>query len=183
MHDAGTSGGPSNEGLSNFAFGNETLFFETPDNTPTSGDIGVELWRSDGTPGGTVMVADINPSWGKFFFPGGPAAKQDLSTGNSTIVFQFSGLNGSMWLQDNVQSTSMVTESSGKAVIFALTTDQALWRYDSSTGWQSLATAGNVRYMTAGIDVNGLADVFVVLTDGSLSEWREGLGWPARPLI
>src|SRR4051812_28875939 len=35
---------------------NGTLFF-----TASDGPYGIELWKSDGTPGGTVMVCDIVP--------------------------------------------------------------------------------------------------------------------------
>jgi hypothetical protein len=80
------------------------------------------------------------------------------------------------------QSVSVVIDSGGHHVVFALTIDQALIRYDTVNGWQNLADPGAIRMMSAGTDASGLAYVFVVLTDGSLTEWQQASGWLANPL-
>jgi ELWxxDGT repeat protein len=185
-----------NLGLLNFTNGGGTLFFETPDpflDWPQYSR-GTELWKTDGTAAGTVMVADISLIYGKVIFQSVPATTHSIAgvgSGNSTTVFstnsshqlmRHDAINGWVWMRDNVQSISIVTETSGNVVVFAMTTDNALLRYDTVNGWQSLADPGTIRMISAGTDTSGLADVFVVLTNGSMSEWQQSSGWLASPL-
>ncbi len=55
---------------------NDTLFFRAND-----GIAGSELWKSDGTPGGTVLVKDINPG-------AGGSAPDNLTDVNGTLFFR-----------------------------------------------------------------------------------------------
>jgi len=193
-------GNQRNPGLFNFTNGGGTFFFETNDNYPDPNDLhdwesgaGTEVWKSDGTAAGTIMVVDVS-SIGKIVFHNTPAPAHVVAgatSGNSTVVFSVNdshqlmrhdGINGWVWMRDNVQSISVVTETSGNVVAFAMTTDNALLRYDTVNGWQSLADPGTIRMISAGTDTSGLADVFVVLTNGSMSEWQQPSGWLPSPL-
>jgi ELWxxDGT repeat protein len=77
-----------------------TLFFEADD-----GIHGHELWRSDGTGGGTTLVADINPGSGDSY-PG------PLTNLNGTLLFSADdGSDGvQLWRSDGTSAgTTMVT--------------------------------------------------------------------------
>ena len=67
-----------------------TLFFSTHRNSP-----GVELWKSDGTPGGTMVVKDINPGTGH-------SSPNHLTDVNGTLYFTaVDGSNGrELWKSD-----------------------------------------------------------------------------------
>jgi len=70
--------GPNSSGAQNLIDVNGTLFFIADDGTS-----GVELWRSDGTPGGTVLVKDINPGAGE------------------SVPIWFANLNGTLFFDAN----------------------------------------------------------------------------------
>ncbi len=69
---------------------NGTLFFVTTDGTD-----GYQLWRSDGTAGGTSMVTDVNPTTGGL-------SPSDLTNANGKLFFVASdGTNGQqLWETD-----------------------------------------------------------------------------------
>jgi ELWxxDGT repeat protein len=176
-----------NMGLSQFVDGGGILFFQAPDNflNTQAWSRGTELWKSDGTAAGTVPIADVNPVNGKIIFQNAPPTNHTVvgvTSGNSTTVYSVNAnhqllhhdnVNGWILLRDGIQSVSVVIDSGGHHVVFALTIDQALIRYDTVNGWQNLADPGAIRMMSAGTDASGLAYVFVVLTDGSLTEWQQ----------
>ncbi len=92
---------PNSSSSSNFTDMNGTLFF-----TANDGANGVELWMSDGTADGTVMVADINPGSGGSY----PAQLTDV---NGTLYFSVSdGTNGTeLWKSDGTaDGTVMVAD-------------------------------------------------------------------------
>jgi len=85
---------------------NGTLFFSANDGTN-----GSELWKSDGTTSGTVIVKDI--------YPGGSGSSvSSLTNVNGTLFFSASGQNSGTELWQAVpigDSTSVMYESSGIA--------------------------------------------------------------------
>ncbi|MBA4192304.1 MAG: hypothetical protein C0467_30405, partial [Planctomycetaceae bacterium] len=78
---------------------NGTLFFSASDVTN-----GRELWRSDGTAAGTVLVTDVNTS--------GNADPTNLTNVNGTLFFRANGANGQeLWSSDGTAAgTVLVTD-------------------------------------------------------------------------
>jgi ELWxxDGT repeat protein len=78
---------------------NNTLFFVAND-----GIHGYELWRSDGTEAGTVMVKDINPS--------GTASLGQLTNVNGTLFFKANdGIHGSeLWKSDGTEASTVMVQ-------------------------------------------------------------------------
>src|ERR1041385_7733013 len=69
---------------------NGTLYFAANDL-----DHGIELWKSDGTPGGTVMVKDINPG------TAGSGIIDITAVGNKAYFFANDGTHGDqVWVSD-----------------------------------------------------------------------------------
>ena len=64
-----------------------------------------------------------------------------------------------------ILSISAATETSGNAVLFAVTTDHGLVRYDANSGWQVLGAPGTINSISSGTYRNGLADVFVLTAE------------------
>jgi ELWxxDGT repeat protein len=96
-------GSPAGEGFPDFELtgANGTLFFKGDNGTG-----GIELWKSDGTPAGTVMVKDIFPGAGSSF-PG------ELTNANGTLFFRADdGTRGRvLWKSDGTRAgTVMVKE-------------------------------------------------------------------------
>ena len=87
-------------GSNSFAVVNGTLFF-----TATNGAAGTELWKSDGTAGGTVMVQDINAGAGDSFPEG-------LTNVNGTLFFTADdGLNGyQLWKSDGTAAGTVLVK-------------------------------------------------------------------------
>jgi ELWxxDGT repeat protein len=78
---------------------NGTLFFQAFDSTH-----GVELWKSDGTPAGTEMVKDINPT--------GNANLVFLTNVNGTLFFQANdGVHGAeLWKSDGYEAGTVMVK-------------------------------------------------------------------------
>src|SRR5689334_18037894 len=77
-----------------------TLFFTAM--TPAEGE---ELWSSDGTPGGTIMVADINPGRGD-------SAPAELTAVGGRLFFSADdGTNGrELWTSDGTPGGTTLVE-------------------------------------------------------------------------
>jgi ELWxxDGT repeat protein len=85
-----------------------TLFFTADD-----GSHGTELWRSDGTPTGTKMVKDINPTGSSDPPSGGGTARYELTSYKGMLIFRATdGAHGvELWKSDGTAAgTKMVKD-------------------------------------------------------------------------
>lgn len=135
---------PINEGssLSEMTNINGTLFFVTSDEA-----YGTELWKSDGTEDGTVMVKDINPEEGDGSFPskltnvGGKLFFVASDETNSSELWISDGTeNGTTIIKDigpggNSSSPSYLTNVGGTLFFVAdnWTHGSELWKSDGTT--------------------------------------------------
>lgn len=72
------------------------------------GSSGDELWRSDGTPSGTYMVADIIPGWGGVFSASYTPIPQLLTVGNRLFFRGHNETNGiELWTSDGTAAGTM----------------------------------------------------------------------------
>ncbi|MCC6673445.1 MAG: hypothetical protein IT458_20475 [Planctomycetes bacterium] len=133
-----------------FAVSGGTLFFTALDSTATTGT-GRELWKSDGTAAGTVLVKDINPGTAS----GSPSGLIDL--GGVLLFAANDGTTGSeLWKSDGTAAgTLQVLDISsgtgsgsprdftvlGAKAFFVATESQngtELWSTDGTTGGTAL---------------------------------------------
>ena len=128
-------GGFGGDGLTEFS---GMLFFTADDG---GGD---ELWKSDGTPGGTVMVTDINPGGGSF--------PTNLIGINPLYFTANDGTNGTeLWMSDGTAGGTVMVKD----------IDPALF----GSGPQHLADVNGRLYFTASDGTNGRE---LWTTDGTL---------------
>jgi len=94
-------GGNSSTSPSNLTNVNGTLFF-----TANDGTNGVELWKSDGTDAGTVIVEDILPG-------SGTSSPSLLTNVNGKLFFLASdGINGAeLWTSDGTEAGTMLVKN------------------------------------------------------------------------
>lgn len=102
-----------------------------------------------------------------------------FAVGADHSLFEHTNANGFVKIGNFIQQISAATEASGNAVVFAVTTNQALARFDASLGWQVLGAPGTIASISTGRDAGGRADVFVLTTDGNVAEFRGSGGWVA----
>ena len=138
MVTAINSGGTANPGIhtDGFVVMNNNLYFSANDGTN-----GVELWKSDGTASGTVMVKDIN-SGSAESFSYTPAVKPVVM--NNELYFQAKdGTSGfELWKSDGT--------SSGTVMVKDIQTGS------NSGAPSSLTVVGNTLYFTANDGTNGV---------------------------
>jgi ELWxxDGT repeat protein len=138
-----------------------TLFF-----TANDGIHGQELWKSDGTTAGTVLVKDINPSLSDYF------SLYYFANANGTLYFLND--NTELWKSDGTQEGTVLVKdfnSSGYNNLSYLTSvnDTLYFRYINSTDnrwndglWKSDGTekgtvlVKNVLYISNLTDANGI---------------------------
>ena len=113
---------------------NGTLFFTADDDTS-----GVELWKSDGTPAGTVQVKDINLA-----FPGATSSPANLTAVGNTLYFTANnGVNGvELWKSDGTPAGTVQVKD-----IYAGAFDAAP---------ANLTVVGSTLYFTANDGVSGI---------------------------
>jgi ELWxxDGT repeat protein len=117
-----------------FCLYNGLLYFQA-----TDGKFGTELWRTDGTRGGTVMVKDIMPG------PGG-SFPSDMVVFNGHIYFQADGIDTTWMLQRHLTDGCDGFRQSGfdSRVFFAVaqnTTWDPYKTYDCPYGYHWATTA------------------------------------------
>jgi ELWxxDGT repeat protein len=109
-----------------------TLFF-----TANDGVNGTELWKSDGTAAGTVLVKDINPlSFGTY--------PSNLTAVGSTLFFTADdGVNGTeLWKSDGTEAGTVLVKNINPGAFF-------------SSSPRNLTAVGNTLFFTANDGVNG----------------------------
>ncbi len=164
---------------------NGTAFFRATDGTGAGGH-GPELWKSDGTPAGTVLVKDINPGTGTGIVASSGSV---LINFNGTLYFAATdGVNGAeLWKSDGTDAgTVMVTDinpgagASSPADLTVVGSSLFFTANDGTTGielWKTDGTAigtVQVKDISAGsgnssptqlTNINGI--VYFRATDGS----------------
>ncbi len=107
--------------------------------TAYSGGVnGRELWKSDGTAAGTVLVKDINP--GSSYFDLGP--RYLTAVGNTLFFAAFDGVNGEeLWRSDGTAAGTVLVKD--------------IFPGSSNSSPVSLTTVGNTLFFSANDGVNG----------------------------
>ena len=129
------------------------LFFAAND-----GFNGIELWKSDGTPEGTVMVKDI--------YPGGSSANlEDLTSVGGTLFFTASDPDAGweLWKSDGTASGTVMVRDIEPG--------------PSGSGPDRLANVSGTLFFRVGDDATG---VELWKSDGHCVGDRDGKGHPAR---
>jgi ELWxxDGT repeat protein len=150
---------------------NGTLYFSAKQDDIGGGTIGFELWKSDGTEGGTVLVKNINPT---SYAGSNPS---NLTNVNGTLFFSADdGTNGNeLWMSDgtaggtvlvkninNGSNPGWLTNVNGTLFFTANeqgVTSRELWKSDGTEGGTMLVRdigssidSGNPHHLT---NVNG----------------------------
>jgi ELWxxDGT repeat protein len=151
------------------------------------------LWKTAGTSEVASFNTDIYPPlyFGPPWLPtttvatvGTGASQQILAVTPAGQLQEHTVASGWRKLGDNIQSISVATEQTPlhKVVVFALTSEYALFRYADSSGWQMIGAPDTVQEISAGTDSTGRAAVFVIGGDTALSEWSGSSGWLPSPI-
>jgi ELWxxDGT repeat protein len=153
-----------------------------------------QVWRSDGTAGGTMAVSNepfqppqfyrsssmrLSISYGS---PVLSAASADtlFAVNRKGVLFRHDA-SGWTFLHDQIAYVSAVTPAAGPdgAVVFAVTMDGGLLRYDDVSGWQTIGAPHTIYQMSAGTDVNGRADAYVLTANSDFTVFSDSSGWSA----
>lgn len=87
---------------------NGTLYFTADDSVDLGGTLGRELWKSDGTPAGTVLVKDIFPGMMNQFEPNGSHPSELTVVGTTLYFTAENGTNGRELWKTNGTSNGTV---------------------------------------------------------------------------
>jgi ELWxxDGT repeat protein len=139
-----------------FTVVNGTLFFAADD-----GSHGIELWRSDGTPGGTTMVSDVNSFGDSIVVPDGSGAESlFMGVGNHLVFTAKDGPAAGLelWSAD-ASGASKIGAPGFEPTFFASMGDHVYFRAADPTYGEEL-------WRTDGVSVSLVKDI-VPGTDGS----------------
>ncbi|QIN81828.1 hypothetical protein GBA63_03615 [Rubrobacter tropicus] len=132
-----------------FAVG-DTLYFRANDGTN-----GLELWKTDGTAGGTTLVKDINPTT-----PPGPtttACKRAKSCAGSSFVDDFTVVNGQIFLTANDGTNGVeLWKTGGTAGSTTLVKDINPSSEIRASDTANLVAVGRTLFLSANDGTNGL---------------------------
>ena len=82
----------------------DTLFFSADD-----GISGEELWKTDGTSAGTVLVADISPGFGNYGYPSSSNPKHLTAVGDTLFFSADDGFSGEeLWKTDGTSAGTLL---------------------------------------------------------------------------
>lgn len=153
----GTTGASSGSSPSRLTVVGSTLFFRA-----NNGVNGQELWKSDGTEAGTVMVKDINPGSGN-------GAPEYFTTVGNLLFFQANdGVHGNeLWVSDGTEAGTFMLKdlkegSNGSILTFLRNVGGKLYVNANSQLWISDGTeAGTTMLLNSNseamADINGMA--------------------------
>ncbi len=83
---------------------NGTLFFSAGHTTMSGGELYRELWKSDGTEAGTVMVKDLNA--------GSPGRPRHLTNVNGTLFFTaYDNTDNELWKSDGTEAGTVMVKN------------------------------------------------------------------------
>jgi uncharacterized protein YkwD len=115
-----------------------------------------------------VQVNFVEPPPSPVFFTVTAANALERHDGSGWSIIGAAGTIGSL---------SSVVDASGTPVVYAVTTNHALFRYSDRSGWAQIGGAGTIQTVSAGTDFSGAADVFAITTWGAFYEFSAGGGW------
>jgi ELWxxDGT repeat protein len=147
--------------------GNGKAVFQATDGTHGAQPHGDELWVTDGTAAGTMLVKDIYPG-AVGSYPGGVNPGGMAALGNGKAVFQANdGTHGTeLWVTDGTAAgTALVKDidpgsgSSGPSDIIALGNGKAVFQADDGTHGTELWVTNGISTGTAGASTYLLMDI------------------------
>jgi uncharacterized delta-60 repeat protein len=155
--------GPGSSSPSFLVDVNGTLFFSAND-----GSNGIELWKSDGTEAGAMLVKNI--------WPGGSSGPLDLTNVNGNLFFSaFDGTSDELWKSDGTEAGTVIVKNIGTTGPMSLTNvgGTLFFRQNDGTSgielWKSDGTetgtllVKNIRFGSNGSNPGNLTDI-----DGTL---------------